>query len=434
MSSVNEHPVLFFVDRIFWPADDGHKVVLSNYCKALASEYGCQVHVLSFLEPGQSPTNIAKAPAYITSVELVKKPLKSRIIINLISALLRGAKGGPLQCALFNNEKAAAQLRDAVRRIHPTHVFIDLPRLSPFVTYIQDCPCKKVLYMEDLFSKRYSRQLKGLSTLKKAGGVAGKYSAGLSGGIARLASARTLQHMVLSIESRRMRILELGAPKKFDYVVLVSPVEAESLAYDTNAGNVFAIPIGVDCSYYMAGPHPKPRPGILSFLGDMRTAANADSLRFIANEVLPLIEGSVVLEVSGIAPDELRNEFAGNKQVRFLGRVEDTREVLRSSSAFLAPIAYGTGIKTKILEAMAIGVPIVTNSVGNEGIGLIDGVEAFVRDDPQGLADGVGLLLADRYCRKEVAERAQQKVVNQFDRSHSLADFSRIGLGEAKNG
>ena len=424
--------VLFFTDRIFWPANDGHKVVLSNYCKGLAERYGCEIHVLSFLETGQSEDLLRTKPAYISSVQLAEKPSKTTIAINLSVSLLKGKKGGPIQGALFKSGDAMRQLRDAVSELIPDYCFIDLPRLASFVECIDDLPCKKVLYMEDAFSARYDRQLKCIDILKKTGGVAGKYSANFSGGMTKLASNRFLQKAVLATESKRMKLLEQNAPATFDYVVLVSPVEAKKLAEGTFANNVVAIPLGVDCSYYMSGPHPVARRNVVSFLGDMRASANADSLRYIVGEVLPLLDNDVVLEVSGTAPKELLEEFVDNDRVKFLGRVEDTRETLRSSAVFLAPIAYGTGIKTKILEAMAIGMPIVTNSVGNEGIGLVDGEDALISNTAIELANDVALLINNVEKSSSLAKAAQKKAACSFDWKTSLSYFSRLGFVEEK--
>lgn len=419
--------VLFFTDRVFWPANDGHKVVLFNYCKGLVDKFGAEVHVLTFLEPEQTTQALSVCPEFIQSVTLARKPAKQKVILNLIRALIKGTAGGPMQCSIFRSKGVANQLRNLVGELEPTHIFFDLPRLSPYVDALREYPCGKVLYMEDTFSLRYQRQLKSLNSLKKTGGVAGKYSANLKGGVAKLASLPVIQKIVLGTEAKRMRKLELVAPQRFDFVVLVSPIERDRLVFDTGASNIVAVPLGVDSSFYAKGPYPTPRPKTLSFLGNMRNSANADSLRYIADEVLPLI-GDVILEVSGEVSEDLRQEFEANEKVIFLGRVEDTRETLRSTSVFLAPIAYGTGIKTKILEAMAIGVPIVTNSVGNEGIGLVDGVDALVADNAHEQAAAVRRLMGDRELAIRLADSARRKVVDVFDWKRSLSNFTALGF------
>lgn len=426
--------IVFFTDRIFWPANDGHKVVLDNYCKGLAKEYDCDIHVLSFLEPGQVGKDKENPPAYISSVELVDKPPLFNVARNELRSLFRGEQGGPFQCGLFRSKSAADMLYAKVKQLNPTHVFIDLPRLAPFIKDLENLPCIKVLYMEDRFSKRYRRQADSLSTLKKTGGVAGKYSAALGGGLARVSSIKLLEKMLLRAEAKRMSFLEREAPNYFDYVVLVSPGEAKELATEVGADNIVSIPLGVDCSYYMNGPHPPRRANVLSFLGDMRSSANADSLRYIAKKVLPLLDDSVYLEISGTVPDELRREFEDNHRIQFLGRVDDTRISLRSSSVFLAPIAYGTGIKTKILEAMAIGVPVVTNSVGNEGIGLTNGVDAFVSDDAEALASAANRLLDDRALADQFVDLAREKALKEFDWKKSILMFSQLKLSGTTQG
>ena len=76
-------------------------------------------------------------------------------------------------------------------------------------------------------------------------------------------------------------------------------------------------------------------------------------------------------------------EFDTNKIVHFSGKVSDLRGEVKKGMVFLAPIAYGTGIKTKILEAMAMEMPVVTNSVGAEGIPGVNGKHWCASEQPQ---------------------------------------------------
>lgn len=99
----------------------------------------------------------------------------------------------------------------------------------------------------------------------------------------------------------------------------------------------------------------------------------------------------------------------------------------------MAPIAYGTGIKTKILEAMAIGVPIVTNAIGNEGIGLIDCVDAFVADGATGQAAAVRRLLDDKDLAIRLASSARRKAIEIFDWQKSLENFSYLGFESSED-
>lgn len=421
---------LIIANRIFWPPTDGHKVVLFNYCKGLSDRFNCKIHVLAFLESGQDSSDADNPPDFIDDVRILEKPCKLEMAKNL---LLGCFLGGPIQSALFFKKKSGEIIRETVSRLNPDYVFFDMARVSDYVKYIKSFRCMTVLYLEDSLSKRYQRQLSSIDNLNKTGGIAGKYSAELSAGASKMASFKFIQKLVLRYESRAMKQLEKLAFLRFDYVLFVSPIEACQLAKEENAENVFAVPLGVDCEFYASGPRPIARDNIISFMGDMGTSANADSLRLIVNEILPLLDDEVILEVSGNAPDILRQEFKSNRRVEFLGRVEDTRESLRSSRVFLCPISYGTGIKTKILEAMAIGVPLVTNDIGNEGIGLISGEEALVHNSISDLAADVRLLLKDKQYADNLAKSAQKKAWELFDWEKSFDNFKKIGLDDNFN-
>lgn len=96
--------VLFFTDRIFWPANDGHKVVLTNYCKGLVSEYDCDVHVLSFLEAGQDEQSVLSRPDFISSVALANKPDK-KTIVKILQRLLQRVFAGGLFSVPYSSPK-----------------------------------------------------------------------------------------------------------------------------------------------------------------------------------------------------------------------------------------------------------------------------------------------------------------------------------------
>lgn len=420
--------VLFVSTRVFWPPSDGHKVVLHNYCKGLAERYGCCIDVLAFLEADQAESLADDRPEFIHDVVFARKVSRFDAVKKLSRDLLPGSSADPVQCCLYFNSENERLIASCIEDAKPDFVFVDLIRLAPYLSALRGFGGVKVLYMEDLFSKRYERQSANLRKSNRTEGVVGKYSEKMGGLAARLASIPALQKAVLKMESKRMRSAERRYSEEYDFTVLASPLEADELRATVPGAKVLSIPLGVDYRFYSSGAAACPRKGVVSFLGDMRASANADSLRYIAEEVLPLLPREVVLEVFGACPDSMIDEFADDARILFSGRVADTRVALGSSEVFLAPIAYGTGVKTKILEAMAIGVPVVTNSVGDEGIGLADGSEAFVRDDPRLLADCTMLLLGDRKLRESFAIAARARVERDFQWSKSIGKFSELGF------
>ena len=107
----------------------------------------------------------------------------------------------------------------------------------------------------------------------------------------------------------------------------------------------------------------------------------------------------------------------------FTGWVDSIAENLRQCTALLAPFAYGSGIKTKVLEAMGMGVPVVTNSVGLEGLFVERGVEALCADAPEDLADEARRLLEDEGFRASVAEAGREYVKRCHTWKKSIEDL-----------
>jgi glycosyltransferase involved in cell wall biosynthesis len=104
----------------------------------------------------------------------------------------------------------------------------------------------------------------------------------------------------------------------------------------------------------------------------------------------------VVVRIVGEAGDRI-HRLAGDGVV-VTGAVPDPGEAFSRAAALVVPLRYGSGSRLKIIEAWARGVPVVTTTIGAEGLGATDGVDVLVGDDPAGLAAACGRLLGDRGC------------------------------------
>lgn len=118
---------------------------------------------------------------------------------------------------------------------------------------------------------------------------------------------------------------------------------------------------------------------------------------------MPKLDGQTKLIAVGKAPNDVIKKYQTDR-IEFTGAVDDLRPYIKQSNVFLAPIAYGSGIKTKILEAMAMGVPVVTNSIGAEGISAKNGIDFFVTDDFSEMAKIVSALIQDKEKAKQIGQ------------------------------
>ena len=148
----------------------------------------------------------------------------------------------------------------------------------------------------------------------------------------------------------------------------------------------------------------------------------------IINDVLPYIKSDYHFYIIGKCPDYILERHKNNDNLIFCGRVDDLREYVKKATVFLAPIAYGTGVKTKIVEAMAMEMPVVTNSVGAEGIYAVNGKHFFVYDDPKKIAEVVDKLLSDRKFSEEIGKNAGHFAYTHFRWEKVLSVYKELGV------
>src|SRR3989338_8882246 len=206
---------------------------------------------------------------------------------------------------------------------------------------------------------------------------------------------KRLENLFWSLDSIRhnRRTLE-----SFDWVLVTSEPERERALELVPQARVEALPFFLlDCEYFRPALHP-PRDPQMVFVGFLPHTPNEDALTYFIRDVLPLVrreEPRARLVVAGEGASNALLGLMHDHSVEYLGYVEDLRDLYRSSRVYVAPINSGGGIRTKIVEAMAAGVPVVANSFAPLGLGLLPDHHLMVRDDPAGEATAIVRLLRD---------------------------------------
>jgi len=154
----------------------------------------------------------------------------------------------------------------------------------------------------------------------------------------------------------------------------------------------------------------------LMFVGNFQHAPNADAVTWFVKEVFPLIQrqltGIVFHVIGGKAPEDVTT--LASPSVRIAGYVPDLEPYFRSSRVFVAPLRYGAGMKGKIGQSMSYGLPVVTTSVGAEGIMLQDGETALIADSPEAFAQAVVHLYTDDLRWKKIADNSLEHIRTHF--------------------
>ncbi len=327
------------------------------------------------------------------------------IVFNALRYFSRGRLS--LNECLFTSRRGTRELRRIVSERQFDLVVADMIRAAPLVSRL-DLPY--VIDLDDRLSDRYQRMVRNRGDMSA---LLGYYGAWLPRA-ARAASAR-LAGLALAREASVLRQRELDVARRAAGVSLVASDEAEALAEETKR-RVFALPMAVDVSLSSAKVADNPGASMV-FVGGLDYHANAEAIRWFAAAVLPGIRDLVpdfCLHTIGYCPEPLRAELL-RPGLSFRGYVPDLETELSRHRAFLAPIRSGKGIKTKVLEAMSLGLPVVSTGNGLAGLRVEHGEHCLMADSAPEFAR----------CAAELAEdRDRAARIGRAGRSYVEASFS----------
>ncbi|MBI1398346.1 MAG: glycosyltransferase [Betaproteobacteria bacterium] len=222
-------------------------------------------------------------------------------------------------------------------------------------------------------------------------------------------AARLLKYLYLNVRFERKY---LG---KAALCTVVSDADATMLRRVVGHDRVVTIQNGVDIDYFSPADSP-PVPRQIVFEGSMAFTPNIDAARYLVNEILPLIRKAmpdVTLKLVGRDPDPSVLALSGDS-VEVTGSVPDVRPYIASSAVFVCPLRFGAGIKNKILQAWAMGKPIVATPVSVKGLPVTEGTNILVRDDAESIAAAVVDLLNAPGTARALGAAGRETVTKSF--------------------
>lgn len=231
-------------------------------------------------------------------------------------------------------------------------------------------------------------------------------------------NARTLPRRIhYEREYKKFYREEVEACSRQDAIFTTS--EPDKILLDRDVPHVpkFVLPNGVDTEYFTNSSDGAVEPYSLVFTGMMGYLPNYDGILEFLDNTFPLVLKKIpqakIYVVGNAPPKQLLDRAAEN--VIITGYVKDVRPYVWKSSVYIVPLRMGSGTRLKIGEAMAMQKPIVTTSIGCEGIDVINGESALIADDPQTFADAVVELLRNEALRLKLTHRSTEIVHAKYE-------------------
>lgn len=230
-------------------------------------------------------------------------------------------------------------------------------------------------------------------------------------------SGRTpLHRSYFSLQAKRMFEWEREVCRSVGHTIAVSAIDEDLMRTRFGVSNVSSVPTGVDTHYFE-----RPSSGAITrdlvFVGSMDWMPNIDGMRWFLDEVFPQIQKArpgTTLAVVGRNPPASLVEAASDKLVTVTGTVPDVRPYLWESSLAIVPLRVGGGTRLKIFEAMAAGTPVLSTTIGAEGLPVHDGATIAIADTAQAFAARCLSLLQEKDQRQAIADAALRLVVENF--------------------
>jgi glycosyltransferase involved in cell wall biosynthesis len=187
---------------------------------------------------------------------------------------------------------------------------------------------------------------------------------------------------------------------------------------------VLPLPMGIDPRRAVA---PRDEAALL-FVGAMHRDANVDAVGYFSTEVLPTIRAEVsaaTFTIVGGGPTDDVRRLASHPGVRVTGFVAALEPYYGAATVFVAPMRITGGIAGKTIDAMAAGCPVVTTTLGNDGLGATPDIHLLVADTPADFAMAVVRLLRDPALRRRLGDAARQFAAERFGPEVSAAALER---------
>jgi sugar transferase (PEP-CTERM/EpsH1 system associated) len=388
--------VLFLVHRIPFPPDKGDKIRSYNELRALNEV--ADVTVACFVDDR----------ADLAHVPTLEKLCKELVVVRLhkgrakLRSLLALLGRGSLSLAYYRS----AAMRERLRNLGPFDAVLAFSStMGPYADLFPKT--RRVLDLCDLDSEKWVQ-------------YAGRASFPMS--------------LVYRIEGHRLRAYEVEATRKSDAATLVSAAEGDLLRKRCPEGDVRVVPNGVDLEYFDPDAIEVHGDGkTLVFCGAMDYHSNVDAVEYFCDEILPLVRKDVPeakLRIVGSNPAPAVQRLAEAEGVTVTGRVPDVRPEICSAAVSVAPMRLGRGVPNKVLEALALTLPVVATPNAADGLDLAAFEGADIAEQAPDFAAAVVRRLRAAEVGQDRFPQHRRVLVERYSWAHHMKELLGLLLNQ----
>lgn len=392
--------ILFITPTLPYPPDSGGRIVVYNTIKHLSK--GHQITLLSFAQEEQE-RYIPCLKGYCIKIETVSHDnqfSKYGLLRNLFSSL-------PYNTSKYYSNAMKMKISEVTEQNSFDMVFIEHLHMAQYAEFIRGVPILlREHNIETMMMKRYYKN-----------------------------ASNPLEKIYAYLQWRKLKKYESTILNHFDCCIVLSKVDQMLLQRLSPRAKTEVIPCGVDLEYF------KPWSGVreknkIIFIGNLLFKPTFEGVFYFLNQIWPLIKKNrkdVGFHIVGPYPPERQAELVQYPDVTLLGYVKDVRPQMLSSAVEVVPLKIASGVRLKILEAMAMNLPIVSTSVGCEGLDVVSGKHILIADSPEGFAEKVLTLLEDEKLRNKLMKNSFALIREKYSWEGIIAQLNQLCLNFTKS-
>jgi len=385
--------ILYVCHRFPFPPKRGGKIRPFNMIRHLAQRH--EVTVASLVRSESEAREGEGISPHCASFMMgrVSNPVQALRMVTRLPTLVPSSMG------FFYSPELRAKIASALRSERFDLIFVHCSSVAQYVAHVEGIP--KILDFGDMDSQKW---------LEYANYQPFPLSAGYW------------------LEGKKMEREERRLARRFDMCTATTRAEWETLEGLVSATVTDWFPNGVDSEYFTPGDEAYDADTI-SFVGRMDYYPNQECMFDFCANTLPLIQARrpfVKLLIVGADPSPKVRQLAGIPNVTVTGSVPDVRPYVRSSALMIAPLNIARGTQNKILEAMAMGVPVVTSRVAAGGVDAVADEHFLVGETPAEYAQAVLSIMEDRTLRSRLAQAARARMLTHHAWPRSMQRLDSI--------
>jgi glycosyltransferase involved in cell wall biosynthesis len=380
--------ILFLSSWFPYPPDNGARIRVYNLIRHLAARH--RITLLSFVHDGQTTRDVKELASLCETIEVVPAREFRRTSLKALAGFVLSRPRWLVDVHSAEMERLVRRAQSAAATGPGYDVVIASGiKMAPYLSLLDDTP-------------RVLEEIETTILLDELAHPAGR-----------------IQHLRAHLRwTKFSRYIRSLLRENVDGCTVVSAPERANLARIVpDFRPIAVVPNGVDMAYYR-GFFGQPVPDTLIFNGALTYSANYDAIAYFLEKIWPRVRAqrpqarmAITGRTRGVALDRLPPDDG----VIYTGYLPDIRPCVAQSRVCVVPLRIGGGTRLKILEAMALGTPVISTSKGAEGLDVTDGKDILLADTPGAFADGVIRLLTDDALCARLAENGRRLVESRYD-------------------